>query len=349
MKSVKQDPLRGTSITGNDPNDPRVIERDIFLIFEKLKTEEDPSKIDVLKTELEQLLGKLETANIDKALKELEKDDPTKSRLLKEGKEKVKKYMKEIFKNLISPTKLLEDISLVGLSEEDKMVLIGEVSTSMRKYLLEMAYFIAVMVFPIKAGPFKKAAELMMKFRDDTEKKISNARLRRDVDKLLKNQESIMKSLAISDAVSSNRYNASKESKTVSPPAEPVSPSVEQDSTLTKTVSPPVEPVSPPVEPVSPPAEPLSTPVEPLSTPVSPPAEPLSTPVEPLSTPVSPPAEPLSTPVEPVSSPVEPVSPPQATTGVGGGRKKRRTKGKKNKTKRKKKTKRIKKTKRRRN
>jgi len=171
--------------------------------------------------------------------------------------------------------------------------LVGEVSTSIRKYMFEMGYIIAVsLVGQLPGlGPIKKAAELMMKFRDDTEKKISNARLRRDVDKLLKNVESIMKSLAISDAVSGTRYNASKESKTVSQP-------VEQDSSLTKTVSLPVEPVSPP-------------------------------------------AEPLSTPVEPVSS-------PQATTGVGGGRKKRRTKGKKNKTKRRTKGKR-KKTKRRRN
>ena len=316
----QQDPLRGTSITGKDPNDPRVIERDILFTFEKLKTEEDPSEIQRLKTEFEKFQDKLEDVNIDKAFEELDKNVATNSRLPTKGKEKVKKFMKEIFKNLTSPAKLLEDISLVGLSEEDKMVLVGEVSTSIRNYLFGMGYIIALMLSPNipGLGPVKKASELMMKIRDDTEKKLSNARLRRDVDKLLKNVESIMKSLAISDAVSAKRYNTSKESKT--------SGQVEQDSTPTKTVSPSVEQDSTPTETVSPPVEQDSTPTKTVSPSV-----------------------------EQDSTPTEQDSTPQATTGVGGGRKKRinktkrRTKGKKNKTKRKKKTKHKKKTKRRRN
>lgn len=324
MGDKQQDALRRTSITGLNPNDPRVIERDIFLIFEKLKTEEDLSKIQGLRNDLEELQGKLEDANIDKAFNELEKDDPTKSRLLKAGKEKVKKYMKEIFKNLISPTKLLEDISLVGLSEEDKMVLIGEVSTSMRKYIIEMGYVIFLLLFP-KAGPFKRAAELMMKFRDDTEQKISNARLRRDVDKLLKNDESIMKSLAISDAVSARRYNASKELST--------SGQVETTSQA---------PESQPAQM----APEMNLPAQ--KTPELPPETSTTSAPE---TVVAPEPAVASTP-----TPAPEPSPSPATAGGGGHKKrrrnktKRRTKGKKNNNKTKRRTKgKRKKTKRRRN
>jgi hypothetical protein len=213
--------LRERIVGQRNQDDPNLIEFELFRILTKLETEDSPEQIEVLEAEYETMQNKLAEKELDIALTRLSSlgGDPTKSIIPDKMKEKVKEFMKELLKNITSFDKLMEDVSLVGLSYEDKKELVNVVSTSIRKYIIEMLYTLIIIVLPNfpGAGPIKKAAELTMKFRDDTSSKIEGARLRRDMDTVLKNIELIKKSLSIGSAVSAKRYNAGRLIDTLEP------------------------------------------------------------------------------------------------------------------------------------
>ena len=274
MEAYTHDPMRaGVQVKGNEENS-RISDTlaEIIDIQNKIDDKRDKLPFKLLKedheviqwnSELDELNKKFEEEEFDRATKSILENLSDKSKMGAFSKEKAKEFLDKLV-NKLSLKEFSNDFILKDLSPDEKDLIIDEVGSQMRSYILNNLYELIVKIFPNFPGlhSVKQFADAYMNIKEKGEEKIKELKMNNDLIQIKRDlsrnnrilellyQKLFQDSLKIEKPPSLADHTTDPETTIATAPTT-ASPETSAKDTLEKQLSSPDDEPSEPYEPLS--------------------------------------------------------------------------------------------------